>query len=523
MTEALWINAGKITPAVGTATIATDGTFTLTDHGLSDGETITVDALTGGAVGVLVENAVYFVRDAATDTFKVALTRAGEIVTFGSSGGADVYRFAPQYTARELRRAMSGLLQRGDFSGGFAARSGVFPDANIVSGANIVSISGTTWTVHDHAGVIFTDQGGQVGAYLYAAVEESGSVDPADGTNDRIDALDVQIQDDDEDASGFRRTRIVYTSGEPAASPDPPVALASSVRLAEILVPAGGSPSPSLTFTAPLTVARGGVIPVRDSSDYPTTGGRYQGMLLWDEDLEALIANLNAGSNWATVASAHTPELVEFTSNGTFTKADFPWARFVDVEVGGPGGGSGGAGATGSNQGSVGAGGGGGGYARKIIPIADLDADETVTVGSGGGGGSAGGSGGTGTSSSFGTHCSATSGTGGDGTGAVGSTNAPGGTGGTGTGGDVNIPGDDGGNGQVTAGDDGFASVSPLGGYGGSAKLGGGRNPSGADASASGIAGRSFGGGAAGAHNGESQSGQPGAAGAPGVVRVWVW
>lgn len=422
---------------------------------------------------------------------------------------------APEYNARELRRLDATLMLPG-VTDRFGARSGVRP-----GGLDAVTLAGNTVTVRDLCAVVYTAAGGsQTGPYRVALQEETHELDPADGSNDRIDAIDLQVQDDDEDASGQRRAHSVYVPGQPASSPEPPALTENSVRLATVLVPAGGTPSPTLDFVAPYIASLGGILPVRDASELPTIG-RYPGMAAYRQDADAVV--VWDGSAWPIVASSHTPELVEFTSNSTFTKADFPWARFVDVEVGGPGGGSGGAGATSSNQGSVGAGGGGGGYARKIIPVADLGADETVTVGSGGGGGSAGGSGGTGSSSSFGTHCSATSGTGGDGTGAVGSTNAPGGTGGTGTGGDVNIPGDDGGNGQVTAGDDTFASVSSLGGYGGSAKLGGGRNPSGADASASGIAGRSFGGGAAGAHNGESQSGQPGASGAPGVVRVWVW
>lgn len=421
----------------------------------------------------------------------------------------------PEYNARELRRLdatgmFPGVLDR------FGARSGVRP-----GGLDAVTVAGTTVTVRDLNAVVYTAAGGtQTGPYRVALQEETHALDPADATNDRIDAIDLQVQDDDEDASGFRDARSVYVVGTPGATPTPPALTDNSVRLAEVLVPAGGTPSPSVTYVAPFIVALGGVLPVRDATERPTSG-LYDGMALFRQDTGA-IETREAGA-WQIAASTHVPQLVEFTSNGTFTKADFPWGKFADVEVGGPGGGSGGAGATGTNQGSVGAGGAGGGYARKIIPFADLASNETVTVGTGGAAGAAGGSGGTGTSSSFGTHCSATSGTGGDGTGAVGSTNAPGGTGGTGTGGDANIPGDDGGNGQVTAGDDTFATVSSLGGCGGSSKLGGGRNPSGADATASGIAGRSFGGGAAGAHNGESQTGQPGASGAPGVVRAWVW
>lgn len=422
---------------------------------------------------------------------------------------------APEYNARELRRLDATLMVPGVLDR-FGARSGVRP-----GGLDAVTIAGTTVTVRDLCAVVYTAAGGtQTGPYRVALQEETHALDPADGTNDRIDAIDLQVRDDDEDASTFRDARSVYVVGTPGATPTPPALTDNSVRLAEVLVPAGGTPSPSVTYVAPFIVALGGVLPVRDATERPTVG-LYDGMVLFRLDTGA-IETREAGA-WPIAASTHVPQLVEFTSNGTFTKADFPWSKFVDVEVGGPGGGSGGAGATSTNQGSVGGGGGGGGYARKIIPIADLAADETVTIGSGGGGGSPGSGGSAGSSSSFGAHCSATSGTGGGGTGAVGSTNAPGGNGGNGTGGDVNIPGDDGGNGYVNAGDDGFATVSSAGGYGGGATLGGGRNPGGGDAGDTGVAGRSFGGGAAGAYNGESQAGRSGASGAPGVVRVWVY
>src|SRR6056297_165807 len=56
-------------------------------------------------------------------------------------------------------------------------------------------------------------------------------------------------------------------------------------------------------------------------------------------------------------------ETVYFTSNGTFSKGDYPWLRAIRVACQGAGGGSGGAQATSSGQCSAGGAGGGGGYA----------------------------------------------------------------------------------------------------------------------------------------------------------------
>ena len=123
----------------------------------------------------------------------------------------------------------------------------------------------------------------------------------------------------------------------------------------------------------------------------------------------------------------------------------------VEVQAGG------GAGASGTAGYSGGAG-GAGGYSRKLIAVASLGATETVTVGAAEAG------------SSFGSHATATGGTG-----AVGL--APG-VGGTGSGGDINSTGGDGGGG---------AGATP--GNGGTA---------GRTAGGSSVLGKNYGGGASG-------------------------
>lgn len=94
----------------------------------------------------------------------------------------------------------------------------------------------------------------------------------------------------------------------------------------------------------------------------------------------------------------------------------------VEVQAGGGGGGS-----SDTNR-TSGSGGAGGGYSRKLIPVTSLGTTETVTIGAGGAADTNGGS------SSFGSHASATGGTGGVESGGV---TAPG----VGSGGDINLYG----------------------------------------------------------------------------------
>jgi hypothetical protein len=285
------MNSGKGSTAVGTATIATDGTFTLTSHGLADGDTVTVDTLTGGAVGVLVADAVYFVRDVSGDDFALSLTLHGPVVTFGSTGGADVYTWAPGYDAQELRRA-GAVLWYPDSADEFAGRSGVRPHSQVP-----VSVAGTTWTVHDLTAVVMAAGSGP---YVVAHAEESGSLDPADGSSPRIDALDLQIQDDSEDASGQRRARVVYVAGTPAGSPSAPAVTTNALRLGTVLVPAGGSPAPSVATLAQWTVASGAILPVRAVAEL-STGGLYDGLFAWDQAVQQLLAR--TGGSWQHLAS----------------------------------------------------------------------------------------------------------------------------------------------------------------------------------------------------------------------------
>lgn len=74
----------------GGATIATNGTVTETNT-LTNGDAVVARALTGGAVGVLDEDHLYYVINATGTTFQLALRPGGTAITFGSAGGADFY------------------------------------------------------------------------------------------------------------------------------------------------------------------------------------------------------------------------------------------------------------------------------------------------------------------------------------------------------------------------------------------------------------------------------------------------
>lgn len=207
-----------------------------------------------------------------------------------------------------------------------------------------------------------------------------------------------------------------------------------------------------------------------------------------------------------------------FTSSGTYTKP--AGLKFVIVEMVGGGGGSGGCTATSSTQTASSSSGGGGGYSKKKISAADLAAPETVTVGAGGTAAAAGlNNGGSGGTSSFGSHLSATGGGGGVAGNVLNNTDGQslaGGAGGVGSGGDINFEGGDGAHriNHLTRARGGAGGTSFFAGL--QESIGGGSN----NATNAAVAGKLYGGGAAGTSNSGTQTANPGAAGAAGIVIV---
>jgi len=233
-----------------------------------------------------------------------------------------------------------------------------------------------------------------------------------------------------------------------------------------------------------------------------------EGMTAYLEDTNTL--ETYNGAAWVNIANAGSTSYrfvstVYFTSDGSFTKATYPWLRAIKSKAQGAGGGGGGGNGSATRGQS---GGGGGGYAESFITnIAGLAGTVTVTIGSGGAGGGTGAvdtNGSSGGSSSFG---SLTIGNGG-----AGGTRFAGGDGGSGTG-DVVFSG--------TGGASGNGTNSSTSGSGGASHLGGGaRGLSEFGGSSAGLAGRIYGGGGSGARVTGGSSAESGGAGANGIVIV---
>lgn len=518
--RAAWINAGPATP-IGSAVITAAGdTLTVDSHGRAEGDLVAFDTLTGGADGPLEEQVFYYVRNVSGDDFQVSGSRGGNPIEFAADGTAEAYTAVPSYSGEELRQIGSHTLFHGH-ADRLGARSGVRPGAG-----DPVTVAGGAYTIQAHTGVVVAGEYPTQGPYTYAQLQDGPfTLDPADGSNQRIDALDVQISDDDADGSGGRGHDILYVTGTPAGSATPPPLSDRSARLATITVPAGNTSGATVATLAPWAVASGGVLPARTQAELPSAG--YAGMAAWQEDTQALRVH-DGDTTWLTAASGHgfqTGQILYFTTPGTasFVRATYPGLRAIRVKCQGGGGGGGGTQATDSSEGSSSGGGSGGVYAESWLLAADITSSVTVTVGAGGAAGAAASNGGGGGASSFGAFTAAPGGNGGNtrapSDGHRASTGASSPTTGTG---DLVIPGGGGGAGYSmgTAVISGGTADKGIGGAGGSAVLSGGATRTTRGPEVGPTAGVRYGGGGSGHVNSVSEAGKLGGVGAQGIVIV---
>lgn len=415
------------------------------------------------------------------------------------------------HTAENDRVAIGALLAGAQIAGNLTGRGGVAPALG--GGLAVTPSSGLIVSVA--AGVAFVPGNTSIKQGIYICTNDAPvtvTLDTAHATLPRIDNIICRVQDSVYSGANDFWT-IEKVTGTPASSPVAPANPPSSITLAQITVAAGATVINSGNIADVRKFISQGVISIQ-STQKPAAANVGPGQLISLIDTGEI--QMNFGGSWVT-KSAQTLVIDKqvFINSGTWTKPAN--AKSVYVEVVGGGGAGGGSATTGATQASMGSGGGAGGYCAGMFDAASLSATVTVTVGSGGT--SISGSDGlAGTGSSFGSLITASGGSGGIVRSA--STTAFGVTGGVGgstfTGGTIQIPGDDGGWGWG----DGQLGVSGEGGASYLSTRSRGQHTQSNTQRLGGIAGKSYGGGGAGANNAGSATQISGGAGAKGVVIV---
>jgi len=288
------MNFDGVTVVAAAAPIsAATNRVTITGHGLVDGDLITVENRTGGALE-LREHTEYVVRDPTVNDFRISTPTGAEMWDFDADGTADVLLGVPSYAAVQMRRLAAITLHPGS-TDRLGARTGVRPHSS-----DAVTIAGTTYSVAEGLAVVYPRLTSTSGPYVVEYDAVNGSVNPPDSSNPRLDGIDLQVQDDDEDGLGQRRARILYVPGAPAGTPTAPTVTANSIRLAVLRVNSTGSGLPHTVDSLAQYALGAGILPVRGTSDRPTTG-RYHGMMIWRQDTSTL--EVWTGAAWVSLAS----------------------------------------------------------------------------------------------------------------------------------------------------------------------------------------------------------------------------
>lgn len=177
---------------------------------------------------------------------------------------------APAYSGRMYRQIHSAILTGATAARPLGARSGVRPGTPTTT----VTATSTVWTVKPHSGIIDAQTAVEAGPYWYAIdANVTGAVTAAHATLPRKDIVYIRIDDPAEsDGSSVPVAAAGYLAGTAAGSPAAPATPARSMVLAEINVPASGGGSPTVTFTAPVLAAAGGIVQVRTLAELTSLG-----------------------------------------------------------------------------------------------------------------------------------------------------------------------------------------------------------------------------------------------------------
>lgn len=222
---------------------------------------------------------------------------------------------AGSYSAEDFRHALQALETNEGVASSLKPRGGVVPGEG---GSLAVSAPGGTMTVNVATGraIIPGTTAALQSAYTYLNdATKAVTISAANATNPRRDLIVARVQDATY-AGAVNSATVEVVTGTPAASPVAPATPASSIVLAEILLPAGAGgaavTSGMITDRRQYTVAKGGVLPIDGTAGRPASP--YIGQTVYRRDI-GLEESWN-GSVWHQIVDDSTAQTM---SNKTLT------------------------------------------------------------------------------------------------------------------------------------------------------------------------------------------------------------
>lgn len=253
----------------------------------------------------------------------------------------------------DARIALGSLWTPGDTA--INARTGFKPEGTVQSGFVFASTPTPNGIVHvaPFQLVLQSVRAADGGAYLLTLDAQSDInilSTPANATNPRDDLIVAQ-QSDTYYGDGNSNWVIRQVVGTPAGSPSDPTVTGSAdyVPLARVRVDANATAiaqgkitdlrtsghAKSLTG-GKYTVAVGGILPVEDATALSNVVGKYDGMCVWQRDIDAVWAW--NGTLWTPVGQRGTLNNsaagVETTTSTSYTDLSFTVGAAVTVQTG---------------------------------------------------------------------------------------------------------------------------------------------------------------------------------------------
>jgi hypothetical protein len=195
-------------------------------------------------------------------------------------------------TATQFRQA-----QAATHGGGSGRRLGGRSGFRVDTPANVLTVTGTTWTLGPCAAMIDPIRVSNQGMYGWSSdANITGSIDPADDTYGRIDRIFIDVLDDTAgDGSGVVSAQPQYVAGTPSATPQAPTY--DGLLVGTITVPKLGGGSPTVQLGPARYVAAGGALPVF-SQDERDALDKYDGLRVQRLDIGGRPVETWDGADW---------------------------------------------------------------------------------------------------------------------------------------------------------------------------------------------------------------------------------
>ncbi len=236
---------------------------------------------------------------------------------------------ANSYSAEDFRQALQSLMTNEGVASSLKPRGGVVPGEGQALAVSAQGSPNMTVNVATGRAIIPGTTSALQSAYTYLNdTTKVITIAAAHATLPRKDIIIARVQDAAY-AGAVNTFTAEVVAGTPAGSPVVPATPASSIVLAEILLPAGAGgatvTNAMITDRRVWTVAKGGILPIPDAGSRPAAP--YLGQAVYRTDLS--LVEIWNGSGWIAQVGDTNAQVL---TNKTLTSPTFNGTPFFSTD-----------------------------------------------------------------------------------------------------------------------------------------------------------------------------------------------